>query len=212
MRMLLAGLVLGLGLAAVPAVACPDVPPDAAYTIQHASHGVIGRHVIAFTCAGDELIVETAIEAEVRVLRIPVFQRAAHYREVWRDDMLIAFESHFADNGEVYEVSTRADGGQTVIDGRAGHLLAPPTVVSNHPWNHAVIDRTLLFDTRGGALQRVLVADAGEEAIAVGGRQVRARHYVITGDLERELWYGLDGTWLQSRLDYRGDAITLTRE
>lgn len=131
MRVLPAGLVLGL--AAVPAIACPEAAPGATYTIHHASHGAIGCQVITFACDGEELIVETAIEAEVRVLRIPVFQRAARYREVWRGDMLIAFESRFEDNGEVFEVRARADGKETVIDGRAGHFVAPATVVSNHP-------------------------------------------------------------------------------
>jgi len=197
-------------LAAAPAAACPEAPPPAEYAIHHADHGEIGRHVITFACAGEELIVETVIEGEVKVLMIPVFRRAARYREVWRGDRLVAFESRFEDNGEVYEVGARAEGGRTVIDGRAGRLVAPATVVSNHPWNHAVIDRTLLFDTRSGALQQVRVEAAGEDEITVDGRAVRALRYVVSGDLARELWYGQDGTWLQSRLDYRGDAITLT--
>lgn len=180
-------LTLALGLAPAPAHACPEAPPDAAYTIHHESRGAIGRHVISFACRGRELIVETAIEGDVTVLGIPVFRRQAGYHEVWQGDLLIAFESHFVDNGKVYEVSAHADRGQTLIDGLAGPLLAPPTVVSNHPWNHAVVDRTLLFDTREGALQRVQVEDAGVEPIAVGGREVEAHKYVVSGDLEREL-------------------------
>jgi len=33
----------------------------------------------------------------------------------------------------------------------------------------------------------------------------------VTGDLERELWYDEAGNWLQSRLEVRGQTITLTR-
>lgn len=62
-----------------------------------------------------------------------------------------------------------------------------------------MIDRTLLFDTRGGALRKVRVEDAGEESITAGGREAQARRCVVTGGLERELWYAPDGTWLQSR-------------
>jgi hypothetical protein len=211
MRVLLLTPALALLLAG-QAAACPDAPANAEYAIHHEAYGEVGRHVITFACAGDELIVDTRIEGKVTVLMVPVFQRAARYREVWRGDRLIAFDSWFKDNGEVYQVKARADGEQTIIEGRRGRTRAPSTVVSNHPWNHAVLDRPLLFDTQRGKLQRVRVTPAGEDTIRVGGGRVRALKYRVTGDLERELWYAPDGAWLQSRLIYDGAAITLTRQ
>jgi hypothetical protein len=132
------------------------------------------------------------------VLAIPIFKREATYRELWREGRLIAFDSRFDDNGEVYEVSARAEGEHTVIDGRRGRVEAPATVVSNHPWNYDVLERTLLFDTQRGRLQQVQVSPAGAETITVAGREVAARKYLVTGDLERELWYDDAGNWLQS--------------
>jgi hypothetical protein len=142
---------------------------------------------------------------------VPLFTRDGRYREVWRDDRLIAFDSRIVDNGEVYEVRARANGDRTLIDGRRGRIAAPPTVVSNHPWNHEVIERTLLFDTQRGRLQEVEVAPAGSETITVAGRKVAAQKYRMTGGLERELWYDDAGNWLQSRLEHDGAKITLTR-
>ena len=199
-------------LVAGEAAACPDAPDDAEYAVYHEIHGEVGRHSITFACAGEELVVETRVTGEVKVLFVPIFRREARYREVWRGDRLIAFDSWFKDNGEVYEVKARAAGEQTIIEGRRGRLEAPATIVSNHPWNHAVIDRPLLFDTQRGKLQEVRVTPAGEDTIRVGGARVRALKYLVTGDLERELWYGRDGEWLQSRLEYQGAKITLTRQ
>lgn len=65
-----------LGLAAGPAAACPEAPPPAEDTIHHASHGDIGHHRIGFTCRGEELIVETSITGEMKVLMIPGGPRA----------------------------------------------------------------------------------------------------------------------------------------
>jgi hypothetical protein len=156
-------------------------------------------------------VVETRIEGEVKVLMVPLFTRDGRYREVWRGDRLIAFDSHIVDNGEVYDVRARANGDRTVIDGRRGRIEAPPTIVSNHPWNHEVIERTLLFDTQRGRLQEVEVTSGGTETITVAGGKVEAQKYRITGDLERELWYDDAGNWLQSRLEHDGAQITLTR-
>ena len=75
--------------------------------------------------AGDDLVVETKIEGEVRLLMVPLFKRDGTYREVWRGDRLIAFDSRIVDNDEVYEVSARADGDHTMIDGRRGRIEAP---------------------------------------------------------------------------------------
>jgi hypothetical protein len=190
------------------ALACPEPPEGAEYAIHHETYGEVGQHVITFSCDGDDLVVETTIEGEVKVLMVPLFTRDGSYREVWRGDRLIAFDSRIVDNGEVYEVRARANGDRTVIEGRRGQIEAPSTVVSNHPWNHEVVERTLLFDTQRGRLQEVEVTPAGTETVTVAGREVSAQKYRITGDLERELWYDDAGNWLQSRLEHDGAKIT----
>jgi hypothetical protein len=200
-----------LVLVSSPALACPHPPERVEYLIHHEAYGDVGRHVITFSCQGDDLVVETEIAGEVRLLMVPLFKRDGTYREVWRDDRLIAFDSRIVDNGEVYEVSARANGVHTMIEGRRGRTLAPPTIVSNHPWNHEVVERTLLFDTQRGRLQRVRITPAGTEPITIAGREITARKYRVSGDLERELWYDEAGNWLRSRLEHDGDAITLTR-
>jgi Family of unknown function (DUF6134) len=204
--------IAALALAPAAALACSHQPERVEYAIHHETYGEVGRHVITFSCQGDDLVVETTIEGEVKVLMVPLFKRDGTYREVWRGDRLIEFESRIVDNGEVYQVSARANDGHTVIEGRRGRIEAPPTIVSNHPWNHDVIDRPLLFDTQRGRLQEVQVAPAGAEIVTVAGRGIEARKYRVTGDLERELWYDDAGNWLQSRLEHDGAKITLTRQ
>lgn len=203
--------IAGVALSPGPALACSDPPEPAEYVIHHETYGEIGRHVITFACQGDDLVVETRVAGEVAILAIPIFRREATYREVWRGGRLIAFDSRFVDNGEVYEVKARANGAHTVIEGRRGRILAPPDIVPDHPWNREVIDRTLLFDIQRGRLREVQVTPAGTETIAVAGRKVEAEKYRISGDLERELWYDGAGNWLRSRLEHDGARITLTR-
>jgi hypothetical protein len=194
------------------ALACTHPPGQSEYVVHHETYGEVGRHVITFSCDGEDLIVETEIAGEVKVLMVPLFKRDGSYREVWRGDRLIAFDSRIEDNGEVYEVRARADGDHTVINGRRGRIEAPASIVSNHPWNHDVVERTLLFDTQRGRLQKVQVTPSGTETITAAGREVATRKYLVTGDLERELWYDSTGDWLQSRLEHDGAKITLTRQ
>jgi hypothetical protein len=210
-RALLATLLL-IPFGPAPAASCPHPPGRVEYTIRHDTYGDIGRHVITFACDGARTIVEAEVAIEVDILRIPVFRRNAHYHEVWQDDRLIAFDSRFDENGDLFEVHARADGERMIIEGEDGSIEAPASVISNHPWNGAVVLRPLLFDTRTGRLQHVRVTPVGEDTIEIGGRPIAARRCHVDGDLERDLWYDRDGDWLQSRLAYHGSTITLTRQ
>jgi Domain of unknown function (DUF6134) len=195
-----------------PSHACTHPPGQEVYKVDHETFGEIGRHVITFACQGDDLLVETKISGKVTMLSLPVYTLDGSYREVWRGDRLISFESRVNDNGQQFEVSARAEGDKMVIDRRRGVIEAPATIVSDHPWNFAVLDRPLLFDARRGKLRHVQVEPAGEETLLIGGREVPARKYRMTGDLERMLWYGEDGSWLQSQLEYGGSKVLVTRQ
>jgi hypothetical protein len=59
-------------------------------------------------------------------------------------------------------------------------------------------------------LLEVNVAEAGEETIDAGGKVVQARKFTTSGDLERELWYGPDDTWLKMRFEKDGAIVTFT--
>jgi hypothetical protein len=208
----LIGCLLAMSVArGAPSYACDQPPGQDVYKVEHERFGEIGRHVVTFSCQGDDLVVETAIDGEATMLSVPVYALQGRYREVWRGDRLISFDSHVDDNGELFEVSARAEGDHTRIDRRRGTIEAPASIVSDHPWNHAVIDRTLLFDARRGKLRHVEIAPEGEETLVIGGTEVTADRYIVSGDLERVLWYGKDGAWLQSQLEYSGSKVFVTR-
>jgi Family of unknown function (DUF6134) len=195
-----------------PAAACDHPPGQDVYKVKHETFGNIGRHVITFSCQGEDLLVETEISGKVTVLSLPVYTLEGSYREVWRGNRLISFDSRINDNGERFEVSARAEGDQMLIDRRRGLIEAPATIVSDHPWNFGVLDRPLLFDARRGKLRHVDVEPAGKESLSIGGRDVPAQKYQMRGDLDRLLWYGEDGAWLQSQLEYGGSKVLVTRQ
>ncbi len=198
-----------LALTSAAASACTP-PPAASYVIRHETYGEIGSHKVRFACAGADLLVDAEVSIRVSLAGIALYERQASYHETWLGDQLIAFKSSFDDNGQPYQVSARKDGREVVIEGAAGRIEAPASVVSNHPWNVAVVERPLLFDTREGRLQRVQVQPEGRDTLEIAGRPVAAERYLVAGDLERELWYDPAGRWLQSRLELDGAAVTVT--
>jgi hypothetical protein len=201
---------IGVGSAG-RAWACVE-PESFVLRIEHAQFGDIGQHAVDFSCEEDgALVVDTTAEIEVKILFATAYHREARWREVWRDDQLLEFEGTTIDDGEPFRVTARLEGDRMIIEGRSGRIDAPPEIVPDHPWNEALIDRSLLFDVRDGALLEVKADATDKEPVVAGGREVEAQKFVVSGDVERDLWYAKDGRWLQWRLERAGGTITLTR-
>ena len=70
-------------------------------------------------------------------------------------------------------------------------------------WNAKLTERSQLLNTLDGTEMNVTIEDRGVERVSVGGDTVDARHYVISGDLKREVWYDTTGVLVKVR--FRAD-------
>ena len=210
---LLVGIWLAAGglLASGPAPAEP-VAGSYDYRIRHGLFGDIGEHHVTVRREGGAIVVEHAAELTVELLGLTAFQRRTRFREVWRDDRLLAFEGLVEDNGEAFPVSARAAGNHLLIEGRAGRIEAPPGTAPSEPSLARAIEREWFFDSKTGALLHATVTRAGRDPLQLGQEVVAAVKYEITGELEQEVWFDATGVFAQWRLWRQGAAITLTRQ
>ena len=205
----------GAGLGLLPSGAAPaaePVPGSYDYRIRHGLFGDIGEHHVTVRREGDAIVVEHAAELTVELLGLTAFQRRTRFREVWRDDRLVAFEGLVEDNGEPFAVTARAAGDRLLIEGRAGRIEAPPATAPSEPSLEGAIEREWFFDSKTGALLHATVTRAGREPLRLGQDVVDAVRYEIAGELEQQVWFDATGVFVQWRLRRQGAAITLTRE
>lgn len=205
-------LLLALPGLSLPAHACEAPASPATFVINHETYGDIGTHVLNFSCQGDDLIVETNVDVEVKILFVTAYERQARYREVWRGDQLLAYEARTDDGGDLYETRARIEDGEMIVDGVKKGVRVPLDTIPSNPWNVDVVDRPLIFGQRDGRIHKVSVKRAKPEVLTIGGKQIEAEKYVVEGDLERELLYDSDGNWLQWRLERNGKTISVTRQ
>lgn len=180
------------------------------YSIHHEKHGDIGTHTVSFSRSGKDLMVEVANRVEVKVLFMTFFSFAADREEIWRDGRMIFYRSQTDDDGTDIAVKAVAKGGKLVIQGPGGQVEAPNGIFPSHPWNQKIVEQPLVMDSKSGDLLKVTTKAAGEEAIEAVGGPVTAKKFVMSGDLERELWYRPDGTWLKMRFVSDGKQVTFT--
>ena len=204
-------LVAILALAAAGAVAQEPPAGTMVYKINHSEHGDIGTHEVTFSRSGDQdLMVDVEIGMKVKILFITAFRFESSRSELWRDGQLVSYRAETDDDGTAYKVKADAKGGQLEVDTGEGKETVPLGTFPSHPWNIGIVEQTRLIDTKTGEVKTVAVAEAGEETIEAGGGPVKARKYQVTGGMERELWFGPDGRWLQLRFEKDGAQVTFT--
>ena len=181
------------------------------YRIDHSKYDEIGSHVVSFSRSGEDLVVDVAIDIEVKFLFIALHSLVSERRETWRDGRMVAYKAHTDENSELVDVTARAEGDKLIIEGPGGRAEADGAVFPSHPGNPEIVNATLQMDTKTGTLLNVSVAPAGNESIEVAGKAVETRKYEVTGDLERELWFDADGNWIQLRFPKDGETLTFTR-
>ena len=188
-----------------------EAPASYRYRIHHQIFGDIGEHRMTVRREADLIVVEHTAELAVEILGFTAFHRRTRFREVWRDERLIAFDGVVEDNGEPFPVHARAQGERLVVEGTAGRVEAPARTAPSEPSLEFVIRRDRFFDSKTGELLHATVTPAGREPLKVGQDVVDAARYEVAGDLEQHVWFDPAGVWVQWRLWRQGAAITLVR-
>jgi hypothetical protein len=200
----------GAALAATPShAAAPAAGPAGTYTytISHDRLGPIGTHVATFRRDGADTIVDVRIDLDVRLAFVRLYRFQSEGREVWRGGRLVELETVTNDDGRKITVSAHAAGGKLVIEGPEGRTVADADLNTTHLWNAGQLAVSQLVEPTSGNLYDVEIADLGRDRIMSLDRRVETHKYAISGEVEGELWYAEDGTWL--RMDFRKDGENL---
>ena len=159
----------------------------------------IGTHTIAFVHDGARLHVDTRVEIAVSLAFLTVYRMLKTSRETWEEGRVVAYDATIDDNGTVSTIKARLNGENMVVDGPDGRVTAPLGTMISGYWSDRTVERKLLIDSSDGVLRRVSVGKATSENLAAGDREIATRRYRMTGDLNRDLWYGEDGRLVRMR-------------
>ena len=175
-RKLLAALALTL-TAFGPAFAAPSasVPRSGKLAFDVIRNGRdIGDYVVTFHGAGNDLTVDIATDVSVKlpVIGVSAYRFRQSSKETWHGGQLAALTSQTDDNGSPHKISVRATS------------LIPASL-----WDADILGATQVLNTIDGSTDRISVRNLGTETVNTGAGPVRATHYALTGDLNRELWF-----------------------
>lgn len=160
----------------------------------------IGQHEMEIARDGASTTVDFRTQIEVKVMFIKAYSFGYAGREIWNGDSFVSFESRTNDNGKPHAVTAAASADKTTITTDGKTIEATGNVIPASFWNLAFLTRTALFHTETGLPLKITVADLGNEQIATRMGPKLARHFKLTGGLERDLWFDQAGTPLRYQL------------
>ena len=160
----------------------------------------IGQHDMEIARDGAATTVDFRTQIEVKVMFIKAYSFGYAGREIWNGDSFVSFESQTNDNRTQHAVTATASADKTSIIADGKTIEAPGNVIPASFWSLAFLTRTAFFHTETGLPLKIAVADLGNEQIATRMGPKLARHFRLTGGLERDLWFDQNGTPLRYQL------------
>ena len=149
----------------------------------------IGTHEVSFERKGDLLEVEIETDIEVKVAFITFYRFDHKAEEQWKNGQLVAYHSKTNDNGTDKFLNLSSVQGNYIVAGSAGRFETNSLALPASLWHQTTPKQDLLMNTLDGHNMKVEITDAGMDMVMASGESIEARHYIMQGELQRELWY-----------------------
>lgn len=202
-------IVLGLGLCLVGAVAARADVQRLSYEIRK-DGDPIGREDVQIDARPDLTVVDITSHSRATVLFMDfVFDHKR--REEWRQGQLQSMVAETDDDGTKSRLDVHRDGSDWKISLNGAVVSQPAEAFPASLWTVKVVENAPLFGTIDAAPYKVKAIRVGDETITVMGQATPATHFRLEGDLERDLWYGADGTLLRTTFKRKGFPIEFVR-
>jgi len=167
----------------------------------------IGQHDMDIVRDAAVTTVDFRTQIAVKVMFINAYSFGYVGREIWNGDAFVSFQSQTNDNGKPHAVTASAGADVTSITADGRTIEAPGNVIPASFWNLAFLTRTAFFHTETGLPLKIEISDLGEERIATRMGPKPARHFRLTGGLERDLWFDQNGAPLRYQLKGSDNSV-----
>lgn len=159
----------------------------------------IGEHRLDFEREDGTLKVSVATDMAVKFAFLTMFHYEHKRVERWQDGELQSLAGMTNDDGEEFEVSIVRKAGfySRTVNGTEEELRGPLAVDSLWSRDHLTGGKLLAPDSDES--YRVRSDLLGWETIQARGGAVKAEHFKLSGEVDRDLWYAPSGELLKVR-------------
>jgi len=200
----------GINASASDAKAAVSSVAGRAFAIQRNDED-IGRHEMRFERLDGRLNVRIKVSVDYRLLFIPVYRFRHEAHEIWDGGVLKALRATTDDNGDAYDVAVQGNGAALTLSVNGEETDIQHDAVLTSLWREDMARAGQMIDPADGEVMEVQVSGGDGEEISVRGETIRARHYIMTGGLDRELWYDSEGLLVKVRFTGEDGSVVQFR-
>jgi Family of unknown function (DUF6134) len=190
------------------------VPASRSMAFRLIRHGsAIGTHTLDFSIEGNTLTVRIAVDVVYMFGPIPLVRYTHRNIEVWQGGILASLDAQTNKNGNLLHMSGhRTPAGLQVEGTNAARYIAPEDAMPTTYWNARMLQAPMI-GTQDGMLVHPRVTEKPIEPVRLAsGAEAAARCYNLSGDLDLDLWYSPDRSWMSMRFGIAdGSVITYER-
>jgi hypothetical protein len=163
----------------------------------------VGIVEYAFSREGDQLIVESRLEIDVKADGVEVYKRTEHRREIWRKGTIVSFSNDIEENDRKSQITAVRIGPRIAVTGPNGTAFGPLGTVPATFWSIDNILRNSVFDVLTGEITVAQTIAIMPVTWTLRGKEVRVHQFLMSADLEgsrsRNLFYAADSRWIGMR-------------
>jgi len=157
----------------------------------------IGEHRFTVVTEGATRKVTSEADFAVKLLGFTAYRYHHHAEEQWAGDCLSGLVSSTDDDGKAASVKLARQGDANEIATNAGTKSEPGCLMTYAYWNPAMRERRRLLNPQTGQVDAVKVERVGAGRVKVGGQEVAATDWRITGgESPIDIWVSDAGDWV----------------
>ena len=157
----------------------------------------IGRHTFTVATEGNARKVTSEADFSVKIIGITAYHYHHHAEEQWTGDCLAGLSSTTDDDGKPASVKLVRNGDANEITTAAGTKSEPGCLMTFAYWSPAMRAQKRLLNPQTGKVDAVTVARAGSGDVKVGGKDVAATDWRISGgESPVDVWISAQGEWI----------------
>ena len=157
----------------------------------------IGKHTFTVTTDGNARKVTSEADFSVKIIGITAYHYRHHAEEKWVGDCLAGLSSTTDDDGKAASVKLVKNGDASEITTNAGMTSESGCLMTFAYWNPAMRAQKRLLNPQTGKVDAVTVARAASGDVSVGGKQVAATDWRVTGgESPIDVWVSEQGEWI----------------
>ena len=174
----------------------------------------IGKHIFSFSKSDEQLAVESEINFKIKKLGIVLYKYHVNGTEIYKDGVLVKFNSKTNQNGKKKYVNMKLENGEYIIDGSSYKGKAPKEYLLGTWWNHSIVKAAAQISAVSGRIIKQKVTFLGKETIKLGDKKYNTLHFNFSSTdkklnkdkkLNTDVWYDEQTlNWIKASFEKKG--------